>query len=213
MREHVTPRAGPLIEKARGVVLDIGPGSGEWLEFFDKSKVTKIYGVEPNRDHHPALKKRIEEAELEGIYEIVPVGVEDLGEKWIGKGEVDAIVTIQCLCSVPQPKRMIGELYSYLKKGGIWVVYEHVVAFKHQGKLIKGYQGEFSSYLDTHIGADVSVAAMDIFWPHFLGGCSLTRDTERWLKEVGTWTKIDLHQPEDEPSYHVLPHTMGVLTK
>ncbi|KAF8848046.1 S-adenosyl-L-methionine-dependent methyltransferase [Acephala macrosclerotiorum] len=196
MRENATPRVGPLIEQARGVVLDIGPGSGEWLKLFDKSKVTKIYGVEPNRDHHTALKKRVTEAGLEEIYEVVPVGVEDLGDKWVGKGEVDAIVTIQCLCSVPEPKKMIGELYSYLKKGGTWVVYEHVVAFKHQGRLMKGYQ-----------------AAIDVFWPHFLGGCSLTRDTERWLEEAGTWTNIDLYQPEDEPSYHVVPHTMGVLTR
>lgn len=88
------------------------------------------------------LKKRIHEAGLESIYEIVPVGVEDLGSKWVGQGEVDAVVTIQCLCSVSEPKRMINELYGYLKKGGIWIVYEHVVAFKHQSALVKGYQGK-----------------------------------------------------------------------
>ncbi len=142
MRENATPRAGPLIAEAHGVVLDIGPGSGEWLKLFDKTKVTKIYGVEPNRDHHAALRKRVHEAGLEGIYEIVPVGVEDLGSKWVEQGEADAVVTIQCLCSVPEPRKMIGELYGYLKKGGIWVVYEHVVAFKHQGVLMKKYQGE-----------------------------------------------------------------------
>jgi tRNA A58 N-methylase Trm61 len=76
---------------------------------------------------------------LEDIYVICPVGVEDLGEKWVGKGEVDSVVTIQCLCSVPEPKRMIGELYSYLKDGGEWIVYEHVIT--HVGGFIGAYQG------------------------------------------------------------------------
>lgn len=142
-RENATPRAGPLITKAHGVVLDIGPGTGEWLKLFDKSKVMRIIGVEPNREHHAALRKRIREAGLEGVYEISPVGVEDLGSKWVGQGEVDTVVTIQCLCSVPEPRRMIGELYGYLKIGGTWIVYEHVVAFKHQGVLMKWYQGKF----------------------------------------------------------------------
>ncbi|KAG4436323.1 hypothetical protein IFR05_008217, partial [Cadophora sp. M221] len=79
-RENALPRAGPLIAQARGVVLDIGPGSGEWLKCFDKEKVSKVFGVEPNPDQHPLLRERITEAGLEGVYEIVPVGVEDLGE-------------------------------------------------------------------------------------------------------------------------------------
>ena len=54
---------------------------------------------------------------------------------------------------------------------------------------------------------------MDLFWPHFIGGCSITRDTVRWLKEAGNWSKVDLVQPEDEPPYQIIPHIMGVLTK
>jgi len=54
---------------------------------------------------------------------------------------------------------------------------------------------------------------IDIIWPHFLGGCSITRDSEKWLKEAGPWNKADLMQPVDEPSYKILPHVMGVLTK
>lgn len=84
-------------------MLDIGPGSGEWLKCFDKAKVRKVYGVEPNPDQHPLLRERISEAGLEGIYEIVPVGVEGLGEKWVRRGEVDAVVTIQvCVFSFPR---------------------------------------------------------------------------------------------------------------
>ncbi len=57
------------------------------------------------------------------------------------------------------------------------------------------------------------IGLINIVWPHFLGGCEITRDSGKWLKEVGPWTKVDLRQPEDEIKYQVLPHLMGVLTK
>ncbi|KAK0108209.1 hypothetical protein ONS95_003029 [Cadophora gregata] len=96
-RENALPRAGPLIAEARGVVLDIGAGYGEWVGCFDKEKVTKIYGVEPNVDQHAKLRERVKEAELGDVYVIVPIGVEDLGEEWVKRGEVDTIVTIQSI--------------------------------------------------------------------------------------------------------------------
>ena len=74
--------------------MEIGPGSGGWENLYDKSKVTKIYGVEPNRDHHEGLRRNVEEAGLSDIYVIVPVGVQDLGEEWVGRREVDCVVTV-----------------------------------------------------------------------------------------------------------------------
>ncbi|KAL2071725.1 hypothetical protein VTL71DRAFT_12960 [Oculimacula yallundae] len=195
IREGALPRAGPLLAQARGVVLDIGPGTGEWLGCFDIGKVSRIIGVEPNLGQHGKLRERVKEAGLEGVYEIVGVGVEDLGER-VRVGEVDSVVTIQCLCSVPEPKKMIGELYGYLKEGGGWIVYEHVVVFSWQGWFLKYWQ-----------------STVDIVWPHCTGGCSLTRDTGKWLKEAGSWQKVDLVQPSDEAFCHVVPHIMGVLTK
>jgi len=140
MRMDIKPRVGPLIAKAHGVVLDIGPGAGEWLSCFDVEKVTKIYGVEPNKEHHPVLRQRIKEAGLSDVYVVVPVGVEELGENWVDKGSLDSVVTIQCLCTVPKPKEMINELYGYIKEGGQWIIWEHVVV-THQGRLIALYQG------------------------------------------------------------------------
>jgi hypothetical protein len=148
-REDALPKAGPLISQARGVVLEIGPGSGEWVNLYDKEKVTKIYGVEPNADHHELLRKRIKAAGLSDVFVIVPVGVEELGEKWIGKGSVDSVVTIQCLCSIPTPSKMINDLYGYVKEGGQWIVYEHVVT--HQGGLIALYQGEWYCFESTRL--------------------------------------------------------------
>lgn len=56
-------------------------------------------------------------------------------------------------------------------------------------------------------------AFVNLFWPHMLGGCQLCRNTPKTLIEAGPWSKIDLAQPEAEPWYHPLPHTLGTLTK
>jgi len=69
------------------------------VHLYDKSQVSKVYGVEPNKDHHEGLRRKIKEAGLSDIYEIVPVGVEEMGEKWVTRGEVDCVVTVSA--SVP----------------------------------------------------------------------------------------------------------------
>lgn len=132
-----------------GVVLDIGPGRGYWIDLYSKANVPidtpatrakggsdgirKVYGVEPNPDSHAALSKRVEEIGLTGVYEALPVGIEELGkikidgtDKPIERESVDCIVSVLCLCSIPEPEANIAKLYELLKKGGRWYLYEHV---------------------------------------------------------------------------------------
>lgn len=114
-----------------GVVLEIGPGTGNWVSCFSDNtlgggKVDKVYGVEPNPDLHLGLSKTVKAAGMQGKYEIVPLGIQDLGKAGIPKGSVDSIATLLCLCCIPEPEKNIRELYEYLKPGGQWYVYEHV---------------------------------------------------------------------------------------
>lgn len=104
--------------------------------------VTKVFGVEPNADMHGMLGERIREAGLEGVYEIVPVGIEDLASSGrVQLESVDCIVSILCLCGIPDPEWNIKELYRYLKPGGRWYVYEHVKSAPAQGWAMRVYQG------------------------------------------------------------------------
>ena len=133
-------------EPISGVVLDIGPGLGYWVDLYARTDVpistqdgnirkrdgkgkgiTKVYGVEPNAQSHPGLRQRAKAAGLDGVYEILPVGIEHIAkETVVKKGSVDAIVTLLCLCSIPEPEKNIKELHSYLRPGGRWYLYEHV---------------------------------------------------------------------------------------
>ena len=118
-----------LVAQASGTVLELGPGLGSQLSRYDKSKVTKIYGVEPTLDLHDSLRKKVKENGLTDIYEIVPCGIEDvvkLKEHGIGLGYFDTVLSVQVLCSVPDPDEMMRRLYALLKPGGQFIVYEHV---------------------------------------------------------------------------------------
>ncbi|KAI1821373.1 S-adenosyl-L-methionine-dependent methyltransferase [Xylaria intraflava] len=221
-----------------GVVIEIGAGSGLWVDLYSKkhlyedtsattttsngtepspevrqrrfgggkrsntarTEITHVFGVEPNISQHAALRRAVKNADLDGIYEIVPVGIEDLSSNqgnWDGKiepGSVDCIVSVLCLCSIPDPEYNIRELYKLLRPGGRWYVYEHVKA--EYNWFMRFYQG-----------------IVNVFWPYFAGGCNLRRSTEKTLREAGPWTSIDLAQPVVEPWFHSVPHIMGVLTK
>jgi len=138
-----------------GTLLELGPGSGMWVSLFSATSqrenrlgpIAKIYGVEPNTDVHPLLKTQVREAGLDKPsggqthYEIVPVGVESLAESGkVKPNSVDCIVTIMCLCSIPEPRKNMALLYNYLKPGGRWYVYEHVKCFQHQPWGMRVYQ-------------------------------------------------------------------------
>lgn len=142
------PTVKPILEQASGVVLDIGPASGVWIPEFglaakaSPGKITKIYGVEPNVLFHPQLRANAKENGLEGIYEPVGVYAQDLEATGIKKGTVDTIITVHVLCSVgPHADKIIKTLYEYLKPGGQWLVYEHVVS---KNAPVKHWQGLYS---------------------------------------------------------------------
>ncbi|KAH7025950.1 methyltransferase domain-containing protein [Microdochium trichocladiopsis] len=204
----------PAVPGLEGVCIEVGAGAGYWVDIFankhmDSSsssssmgrtkQVTRVYGIEPNPNQHASLRKHIAKAGLEDVYKIVPVGIEDLDnpKKWDGKIEkesVDCIVTVLCLCSIPEPERHIRELYGYLKKGGRWYFYEHVQC--SVSRYMKAYQ-----------------RFINLFWPQFLGGCQLCRPTGEYFRQAGEWQNADIAAPWDAQWHNVVPHVIGVLTK
>ncbi|KAK3351980.1 S-adenosyl-L-methionine-dependent methyltransferase [Neurospora tetraspora] len=165
-----------------------------------RQRITQVYGVEPNYGIHPLLQHNITQAGLSQTYTILPFGIEDI-ERYapqIQPESLDCIVSILCLCSIPEPQKNIAILYRYLKPGGRWFVYEHVKCCSNKpgGWFMNAYQ-----------------AFVNLFWPVCLGGCQLRRDTARYLREAGPWTDVDLAQPPKEQWHQTVPHIYGILTK
>ncbi|KIL96518.1 hypothetical protein FAVG1_01262 [Fusarium avenaceum] len=208
-------------EPINGVVLEIGAGTGMWADVFAKVNVgmnteeaegelrrrkgdiglTRVYGIEPNPKSAATLRRRVKEIGLDGVYEVVPVGIESINDPkaWDGRIEpesVDCIVTILCLCSIPEPEKNIKLLYQSLKKGGRWYAYEHVRISENRGFFLRAYQW-----------------VTGLVWSQVMGSCRICRSTGRALREAGPWEKIDLAQPDGEARFAILPHVLGTLTK
>ncbi|PHH65732.1 hypothetical protein CDD81_1459 [Ophiocordyceps australis] len=190
-----------------GTIIEVGAGCGTWVDVFARIRdthpeapITKIYGVEPHPQSAASLTRRVQNLGLDDIYEIVPVGIESLedSDSWQGSiapGSVDCIVSILCMCSIPDAEVNMRRLYRLLKPGGRWYVYEHVKTTRG-GPLVSLYQ-----------------RLVNIPWSFLLGSCRLCCSTEMRLRAAGQWSEIDLAQPPEQPPYQIIPHLIGTLTK
>lgn len=215
--EFAAPNVMPLLKHAaQGVCLDIGPGNGQWLHLFGKannSAITKIYGVEPNVGMHAELRASAVKAGLGDVYEIIGCGAEELSTKGgIQKESIDTVITVQCLCSIPTPEKIIKELYPLLKSGGKWLVYEHVKT-KYQDELVGYWQGKPDPLPDEAGKWLMSLGAVNMIWPHFFNGCDIQRPTDEWLLQAGEWQEVKLRAGEGEGKYDTVPHVIGHLVK
>lgn len=118
-----------LVSEASGVILELGPGIGNQLPRYNGSRITKVFGVEPNEALHRSLRRKIKACGLTDVYEIVPCGIEnvvELEKHGIVFNSMDTILSIQVLCSVPNLEETLRRLYALMKPGGQLVMYEHV---------------------------------------------------------------------------------------
>ena len=201
--------------QASGVVLELGPGIGSQLPRFDKSKITKIYGVEPCVHLHDALRRQVKECGLDDIYEIVPCGIEDvvgLKKHGITLGTIDTVLSVQVLCSVPDPDEMMRRLYALMTATGQLIVYEHV---KSTDSLTGMVQSKSSRQLYTMLVRLTSwvLEIYNVVWPFFVGDCHLDRNTERSIMQAGGWGKNQLTLPTAEDAWNPLPRVHGSLWK
>lgn len=198
--------APPLVSRAHGVVLDIGPGSGSLVSLFsDNPNITAIYGAEPTVGLHAPLKERIREAKLTDKYHVLSstadksellAALAKEGVKPSPKGNFDTIVCIRVLCSVPNLNETIRELYSLLRPGGDLIVVEHI---KNPWTTNGSILGRLMQMLYTFLG-----------WTFFLAGCEMHRDTPAALKRGGAWEAVDL---KTNFEWSALPYVSGSLTK
>jgi SAM-dependent methyltransferase len=210
-----TEMPGPtfeLLSRCKGVVLDIGPGSGELLPRFNPDQIIALYGAEPAEALHPGLVRNAKKRGFKNNFHPLLCGGEpeslipSLHKSGIlnisGKagsaedGVFDDICCTRVLCGVPNPQQTIKGLYSLLKPGGRMVIAEHVAnPWRTEGRMA----ARFMQLVFTLLG-----------WPFLMGGCELQRHTAEYLRDAGEWDKFDLkyYAPQD-----VVPFVVGELIK
>lgn len=196
-----------ILSTVRGVILDVGPGSGEQLHHFNPKQITMAYGAEPTLGLHPLLMRNAEKVGLDGKYKALGCGAEQdslipaLAKEGLLKsgkadqGVFDEVVCVRVLCGVPRLQETVDGLYKVLKPGGRLVVCEHVVS---QAIVPRALQ-----WLYMTIGR----------WHFLMGGCNMDRDTGKVLRQVAGrdgWKSVSLQRLNDHAA---IPYIVGTMVK
>lgn len=109
------------------MVLELGPGSGNQLHRFDMSRISQIYGIEPNPFYKDDINAKLNKHGV-NRYQLIVANVEDsdiLRAEGITEGSLDTVLCIQVLCAVQDPKAVMKEVWKLLKPGGKFIFWEH----------------------------------------------------------------------------------------
>ncbi|KAJ6510550.1 hypothetical protein C8R45DRAFT_858492 [Mycena sanguinolenta] len=155
---------------ATGVVLDIGAGHGYTASYFDRTKVTKYIALEPNVLMHSHIREKAHAAgftEADGSLLVLSCGAEATASimSSVAHTQVDTIVSVLSLCTVPAPKNTLLSLVEdVLAPGGEFLFYEHVLSHR---KDVAWWQKFWAP-----------------LWIYVFDGCRLDRPTHLWVKEL-----------------------------
>ncbi|KAI3073547.1 hypothetical protein CBS147339_6312 [Penicillium roqueforti] len=117
-----------LVQAASGVILELGPGPGNQIHRYDTALVKHVHGIEPNPHFKDAIDAKLDKYNLRDRYKVIVCGIEDsdvLREEGITEGSLDAVLCIQVLCAVKDPKNVMKEVWKLLKPGGKFIFWEH----------------------------------------------------------------------------------------
>ena len=149
-----------VVPRATGDVLEIGIGGGLNMAHYDKSKVTKIIGLDPAMQMQARAKKRIADAGLD--VELIGLSAEKIP---LENDSVDTVLVTYTLCSIPEPVTALKEMNRVLKPEGKLIFCEHGRA---PDENVRRWQERLTPW-----------------WMKFFGGCHLNRDIPVLLDESG----------------------------
>ena len=102
-----------VVPLARSRVLKVGIGTGLNMPWYDKTRVTKITGLDPALQLHPLARERIAQAGL-------PVELVGLSAEQIPRPDAsfDTVLSTYTLCTIPDPLAALREMRRVLVPGG-----------------------------------------------------------------------------------------------
>jgi ubiquinone/menaquinone biosynthesis C-methylase UbiE len=153
-----------VVSDAKGVVLEIGFGSGLNLPYYQN--IEKLYALEPSVELYELTK-----VDTKNKFEIehLSVSAENIP---LQDNSVDSVVSTWTLCSIPDVEQSLKEILRVLKPGGRFHFIEH-------GKFPKTLKQKLQTFLTPLSKV-------------FAGGCHLNREVDILLKEAG-FILIELH--------------------
>lgn len=149
-----------IVPRASGIVLELGFGSGLNLPFYDASRVSKIYALEPEEGMLVRTRKAAAQASVP--IEVLPETAEALS---LPDSSVDTVLVTYALCTIPDPISALRGARRVLKPGGKLLFCEHGLS------------------PDPDIAR--TQAKVEPIWKRIAGGCHLTRDVSGMVRDGG----------------------------
>jgi len=149
-----------VVPRAQGRVLEIGFGAGHNLPFYDSSKVTHLWALEPSKEMRERAAQRVSQSSI-------PLEFLDLPSEQIplDNEEADTILITYTLCTIPDVAKALSEMRRVLKPEGKMIFCEHGEA---PDQSVKRWQERLTPA-----------------WKFIGGGCHLGRPIPQLIHDAG----------------------------
>lgn len=155
-----------VVPLAEGQVLEIGVGSGLNFPYYDTSKVSKVWGLEPSEGMRQLARKRLGDSKLE--VEMIDLPGEQIP---LDANTIDTVVVTYTLCTIPDAQRALRGMQRVLRPGGRLLFCEHGLA---PDPGVRKWQHRINPT-----------------WRRFAGGCNVNRDIPELLRSSGFRVVVD----------------------
>jgi ubiquinone/menaquinone biosynthesis C-methylase UbiE len=149
-----------IVPLAKGIVLDIGIGSGLNIPFYNKSNIGHLYGLDPSEELLKIAKPLAKKNNLE--IEFLQCGAEAIP---LPDQSIDTVLITYTMCTIPDIKLSNSEIMRVLKPEGQLLFCEHGLA---PDKNIAKWQRRINP-----------------IWSKIAGGCNLNRDIPKLITSSG----------------------------
>ena len=157
-----------VVPLARGLVLEVGIGTGLNLAHYDKARVQAIVGLDPGVELHPLARRRNRIAGLD--LKLIGSSAERIP---CDSRSFDTVLVTYSLCTISDPLAALREMRRVLKPEGHLLFCEHGRAPEAS---VRRWQDRLTPA-----------------WAKLAGGCHLNRDIPALLVQAG-FDAVDLQQ-------------------
>jgi ubiquinone/menaquinone biosynthesis C-methylase UbiE len=152
-----------IVPDARGVVAEVGFGSGLNLPFYNTTKVTRLIGIDPDTTMLGIAKRQSKDRNVP--LELLEATAEQLP---LTTASIDTVVVSYALCTIAEPEAALRQIRRVLKPDGRLLFLEH------------GRSERRAHWQDR----------LNKFWGRIAGGCHLNRSPQQLLETAGFKVRI-----------------------